>query len=95
MEQRCEVCRNFRPSGDVAPERKLVLVPFAARSVLLCAGHAQIAKNSGVSSLDELRELYRESDGQRSFVPRRARGTAGGGGRKSAGRRASDAHKMP
>ena len=86
MKPRCEVCQNFRPSGDVVPERTLVMVPFGARGVLLCEGHAQIAKNSGVSSLEELRELYRESGGQRSFVPRRSRSSE----HESAGRRATD-----
>ena len=87
MKPRCEVCQNFRPSGVVASERTLVLVQFGSRSVLLCSGHAQIAKNSGVSSLEELRELYRESGGQRSYVPRRERSSE----HESAGRRATDA----
>jgi len=85
MEPRCEVCQNFRPSGDTAPQRTLVEVPFGARNVLLCKGHAQIARNSGIGSLAELRKLYRESDGQRSYVSRRSRD------RQGAGRRATDA----
>lgn len=92
MEQRCEVCENFRPSGDLAPQRKLVEVPFDGRSVVLCAGHAQIAKNSGITSLQALRELYRESEGSRSYVPRRARVALPlGGERRNPGRRVSDA----
>jgi hypothetical protein len=91
MEQRCEVCENFRPSGDLAPERQLVEVPFSARSVLLCAGHAQIAKNSNIDSLEELRALYRESEGNRSFVPRRSRVALSlGGERRGPGRRVGD-----
>ena len=91
MEQRCEVCENFRPSGDIAPLRTLVEVTFGARRVLLCAGHAQIAKNSGASSIQDLRELYRESAGQRSYVPRRSKSTVQlGGERQIVGRRASD-----
>ncbi len=91
MTQRCEVCQSFRPSGDLSPERKLVEVAFGTRLVLLCAGHAQIAANSGVTSFDELRDLYRESDGARSFVPRRARNaTERADERRSPGRRAAD-----
>lgn len=59
----------------------------------LCTGHALIAKNSGVTSLAELRELYRESNGKRSFVPRRTatRTRKGASERRRVGRRASDA----
>jgi hypothetical protein len=73
MGQRCEVCENFRPAGDLVPNRKLVDVSFGARKVVLCVAHARIAGNSGVTSWEELRELYHESEGKRSFVPRRAR----------------------
>lgn len=73
MEQRCEVCENFRPEGDLIPGRKLEEVSFGARTVLLCRAHAGIALNSGVTTLDELRELYTEQHGSRSYVPRRAR----------------------
>jgi hypothetical protein len=87
MEQRCEVCENFRPSGDLSPERTLVELSFGERSVLLCKGHALIARNSGIDTLEGLRELYRESDGTRSFVPRRSRASE----HDNAGRRATDA----
>ena len=66
-------------------------MPFGERSVLLCRGHAGIAKNSGVSTLDELRSLYAESEGQRSYIARRARiAKLHAGQARSAGRRASD-----
>ena len=87
MGQRCEVCASFRPEGDVALNRKLFEVPFAGRSVLLCSGHAQIALNSNVTTVEELRELYRESAGNRSFVPRRAPSVLPG---RMSGRRATD-----
>ena len=91
MNQRCEVCESFRPQGDLDAARELLEVPFGERHVLLCRGHAGIAKNSGVSSLDQLRELYAESGGQRSYVARRARmALANGSGPRSPGRRASD-----
>ena len=87
MEQRCEVCENFRPTGDLAAERTLVEVSFGERSVLLCKGHALIARNSGIGTLAELRALYRESEGERSFVPRRSRASE----HENPGRRATDA----
>ncbi len=91
MAQRCEVCESFRPQGDLNPERKLVEITFGTRRVLLCAGHAQIAQNSGVTSFDELRDLYRESSGARSFVSRRARAASEQASeRRHPGRRAAD-----
>ena len=74
MQQRCEVCENFRPEGDLKPGRKLEEVTFGTRRVLLCRAHAGIAANSGVTTFEELRVLYTEQHGGRSYVPRRARG---------------------
>lgn len=88
MQQRCEVCENFRPEGDLKPGRKLEEVTYGTRRVLLCRAHAGIAENSAVTSFDELRALYTESKGLRSYVPRRARGSADL--TRSPGRRASD-----
>lgn len=73
MQQRCEVCENFRPEGDLKPGRLLEAVKYGDRIVLLCRAHAGIAQSSGVSSFEELRELYTEQHGSRSYVPRRAR----------------------
>jgi len=73
MRQRCEVCENFRPEGDLKPGRKLEAVKYGTRTVLLCRAHAGIAQNSGVTTFAELRELYSEQHGSRSYVPRRAR----------------------
>jgi len=73
MQQRCEVCENFRPEGDLKPGRLLEAVKYGDRIVLLCRAHAGIAQTSGVSSFEELRELYTEQHGGRSYVPRRAR----------------------
>jgi hypothetical protein len=62
---------------------------FGGRSVLLCRAHAGIAKNSGVTTHEELRELFAESGGKRSFVSRR--GSASGGAKaRGPGRRATD-----
>jgi hypothetical protein len=97
MQQRCEVCENFRPEGDLKPGRVLEAVSYGKRTVLLCRAHAGIAATSGVTTFEELRELYRESVGQRSYVPRRARLSPSKAKAKaqseprSPGRRASDA----
>jgi hypothetical protein len=98
MQQRCEVCENFRPEGDLKPGRALETVTYGTRRVLLCRAHAGIAHNSGVTTFEELRELYSESTGARSYVPRRAgsvlgkiKGKAKGSKpARSPGRRASD-----
>ncbi len=89
MAQHCEVCEVFRPEL-VSAARELVEVKLDVRSVLLCRGHARIAKNSGVRSLRALRELY--GSGRRSYVSRR--GTDGepkrSERRTKVGRRATD-----
>lgn len=84
---RCEVCRNFRPEGDLIANRPLEYVTYGARKLLLCRAHAGIAVNSGVTSYDELRELFKESDGSRSYVPRRALASHQ---QREVGRRATD-----
>ena len=68
-------------------------VTFGKRRVLLCRAHAGIAHNSGVKTFEELRELYTEQHGSRSFVPRRARSLTGVVSKKksrSVGRRIGD-----
>lgn len=93
MQQRCEVCENFRPEGDLKPGRKLEEVTYGTRRVLLCRAHAGIAQNSGVTTFEELRELYTEQHGGRSYVPRRARTVklANSQSPRSPGRRIADA----
>jgi hypothetical protein len=90
MRERCEVCENFRPDVDFPGDRRTSLIPFDVRPVRLCAGHARIAQNSGVTSFEGLRELY--GSGRRSFVPRRSDSTptAFGKQRENPGRRATD-----
>jgi len=90
MQQRCEVCQNFRPDGDLKPDRKLEEVSYGTRRVLLCRAHAGIAQNSGVTTLEELRELYTEPRGARSYVPRRARAAPAKPQPRSPGRRVGD-----
>jgi hypothetical protein len=90
MQQRCEVCQNFRPEAPVDPKVKVDQVVFDTRCVLLCRAHARIAERSGVRSFEALRELY--GKGRRSYVPRRAPESLAqlGERRRSAGRRATD-----
>jgi len=92
MHQRCEVCENFRPEGDLKPGRTLEAVKFGDRIVLLCRAHAGIAQSSSVTSFEQLRELYTEQNGSRSYVPRRARIPTVGAATapRSAGRRLRD-----
>jgi hypothetical protein len=69
MQHRCEVCASFHPNAEFGDNYRVVEVPFDVRPVHLCVAHARIAQSSGVTSFEELRELYGE--GRRSFVPRR------------------------
>jgi hypothetical protein len=88
MQHTCEVCENFRRKEDLSG-LKIVEVVFPQRSVLLCTGHAKIAENSGVTTLEDLRELY--GSGRRSFVPRRRPAALQPEGiPRKAGRRATD-----
>ena len=86
---RCEVCETLRPQGDLQPNRVLTPVTYGPRTVLLCRAHASIAATSGVTTFEQLRELYSESRGNRSYVPRRRqtermlRCEAGGAGRRA------------
>jgi hypothetical protein len=86
---RCEICRNFRPEGDLIPNRPLEHITYGVRRLLLCRAHAGIAVNSGVTSFEELRELFKESNGRRSYVPRRALASHQ---LREVGRRAVDSH---
>jgi hypothetical protein len=72
---------------------ELVRIELGRRSVLLCATHAYILRWSRVTTFEGLRKLFRENDGKRSFVPRRARSDHPRSSERrarSAGRRASD-----
>ncbi len=69
----------------------MVDIQLEKRTVVLCQGHARIAKNSGVTDFEGLRALY--GSGRRSHVPRRdphAVVLLGEKNRKTHGRRAID-----
>lgn len=91
MEPSCEVCESFCPEASLRAGRALVAVSCGERRVLLCRGHAGIARNSGASTLDDLRALYAESAGQRSYIARRAERVGAETARvRNAGRRVTD-----
>jgi hypothetical protein len=70
MHHGCDVCHNFRPAANLRV-RILTRVFFDDHVVILCRAHREIALRAGVTTIDELRELYGESGGHRSYVPRR------------------------
>lgn len=94
MQHCCEVCESFRPGAHFGSNYRVVEVQLDVRTVHLCIGHARIAENSGVSTFDDLRELYGE--GRRSFVPRRDPFVlSDGAASRSSGRRKTDVVACP
>jgi len=81
MRRECEICSSFRP-GTLRGE--LMEMKFAERNVTLCAGHTRIARSLGVISLAELKSVFTENTGRRSFVQRRAKRRGTQSGRRSA-----------
>ena len=59
----CELC------GEAALAHSLDL---GTRLVALCGKHARHAEQAGVTTLDALRALFVEAEGQRSLLARRA-----------------------
>jgi hypothetical protein len=87
---RCEVCEGFRPGTKYGEGYTVREVKFDVRSVLLCGAHAKIAERSGVTTFEQLRELYGD-DRQRSYVPRRGPSASyAPNKRRNPGRRATD-----
>jgi hypothetical protein len=90
MQHRCEVCESFQPGAEHGARYRVVEVAMDVRTVHLCVAHARIAESSGVTTFEQLRELYGEA-GRRSFVPRRdPSGTGAKPERRSQGRRSGD-----
>lgn len=88
MEHGCYVCHNFRPRANLR-ERPLTRVSFDNHEIVLCELHKCVALSCGVRTFDDLREIYGESDGRRSYVARRTDGE-----RRLTGRRSSDAPSL-
>ena len=68
MHQDCVVCQHLHPQANLR-DRPLHQLSFGGHTVTLCEGHRRIAHRSGVTTFEQLRELYGESEGRRSFVP--------------------------
>jgi hypothetical protein len=94
MARRCEVCESLSP--DASPERRLQRFLVEDRVVALCAEHAQVFRERRPETLDGVAELFREEQGKRSLVARRAPldrrqfPMRPEGRRRSSGRRATD-----
>jgi hypothetical protein len=96
MARRCEVCEKLH--ADVQPTRKLQRFLVQDRLLALCSEHAQAFREQRPETLDQVAQLFREDEGHRSLVSRRAPierrqfPMRPEGRRRSAGRRAGDAH---
>lgn len=74
MQRFCEVCANLqgpRPPASAGTKR-LRSVLVENRLLCLCEQHAVLFRASGKTTLEELRALFHEPDGQRSLLSRRA-----------------------
>lgn len=67
MSRTCEACGSGARAG-----RKIRRVLVDDRIVALCDEHAAEFQLSGAGTVEELRALFPEPDGQRSLIPRRA-----------------------
>lgn len=70
MARRCEVCENLTP--DAPPARKLQRFLVETRVVALCPEHAATFREQRPETLVGVAELFREEQGKRSLVSRRA-----------------------
>lgn len=95
MARKCEICEALgKPAPSVANKMSRLLIED--RIVVLCAAHATRVRERAVSSIDELRGMFREPRGKRALLTRRAPidrrifPARPEGRRASSGRRASD-----
>jgi hypothetical protein len=70
MARRCDVCENLTP--DAPPARKLHRFLVEARVVALCPEHAFTFREHRPDTLAGVTLLFREEQGKRSLVSRRA-----------------------
>jgi hypothetical protein len=95
MARRCEVCENLSPDAPAA--RRLQRFLIEGRVLALCAEHAHTFREQRPDTIQGVARLFREQDGKRSAVSRRAPldrrqfPMRPEGRRRAAGRRASDA----
>lgn len=71
MSRRCEACADDEQRASKKGGR-LRRVLVGERIVALCDEHAAKFQLSGAASVEELRALFREPDGRRSLIGRRA-----------------------
>jgi hypothetical protein len=74
MSRSCEVCAHLaeKPRPARKPPARLRRLAVEGRIVALCEAHATAVADANAKSLDVLRELFREADGNRSLVDRRS-----------------------
>lgn len=95
MARRCEVCENLSP--EAPPARRLQRFLVEGRVLALCAEHAHTFREQRPDTIEGVAELFREEDGKRSLVSRRAPldrrqfPMRPEGRRRSGGRRATEA----
>jgi len=94
MARRCEVCESLSP--DAPATRRLQRFLIESRVIALCAEHAYAFREERPETLAGVVRLFREPEGKRSLLPRRAPierrqfPMRPEGRRRSAGRRATD-----
>lgn len=95
MARRCEVCERLSP--EAPPARRLQRFLLEGRVVALCAEHAFAFREARPETLAGASALFREENGQRTLLGRRAPldrrqfPMRPEGRRRSPGRRATDA----
>ena len=70
MARRCEVCESLSP--ETPPVRRLQRFLVEGRLLTLCAEHADAFREQRPDTLERVSQLFREDDGKRSLVSRRA-----------------------
>jgi hypothetical protein len=94
MARRCEICEILSP--EAPPVRRLQRFLIEGRVLALCAEHAHTFREQRPDTIDGVALLFREDDGKRSLVSRRAPldrrqfPMRPEGRRRSAGRRVTD-----
>jgi hypothetical protein len=98
MARRCEVCESLSlPAPETAPARRLQRFLVEGRVLALCAEHAHAFREQHPETIEAVALLFREEQGKRSLVSRRAPldrrqfPMRPEGRRRSGGRRVGDA----
>jgi hypothetical protein len=70
MARRCEVCESLSP--ETPPVRRLQRFLVEGRVLALCAEHAHAFREERPETIEAVALLFREEQGKRSLVSRRA-----------------------